>query len=94
MSTWWPDLDDKSVSPEQRESRRDETLRKLKQKLDEIPEFTPQEAETLRWLIDTTRGWRFLAKGGRATFVLLAVIAAGVMSWDKLVGGFRSWLQP
>ena len=58
------------------------------------PQFTPEEIETVRLMIQAYQGLRAFGWMTKWIVYALAATAASVAAWKVLVDGLRTWLHP
>ena len=58
------------------------------------PQFTPEEIETVRLMIQAYQGLRAFGWMTKWIVYALAATAASVAAWKALVDGLRTWLHP
>jgi hypothetical protein len=67
-------------------------LDKLVDRAKADPQFTEEEAEALRQIIEAFRAWSYLGRMTRMGVVALGMLAAVIASWDTVLARAKSWL--
>jgi hypothetical protein len=89
-----PPEDDDYTGPERRtRSRHDaDAIERLEKIVHGMPQFTTEEQELVRQVLEAYRGWQVLGKAAKMLIVLLAGLSALVVGMGHLKEVLRGWL--
>ena len=88
------DDDPRYEGPERRtRSRHDaDAIERLEKIVHGMPQFTTEEQELVRQVLEAYRGWQILGKAAKMLIVLLAGLSALVVGLGHLKEVLRGWL--
>lgn len=69
-------------------------LERLERKAECDPDFSPQEVEILRQIIEAYRGWAMLGRMTKWLVAGLAGFSVVAVALSHLTGALRKWLLP
>ena len=69
-----------------------ELLARVRRHIEDDPEFTEQEVQLLRQVLDAYRSILALGKLGKWLVGVLATMTALVVSWESITKGIKQWL--
>lgn len=69
-----------------------EVLERLEEYALSDPDFTKEERDTLRQIIEAYRGWSALGKATKGLIAFLVLVAGGLTAWNVVTGALKTWL--
>lgn len=67
------------------------TLRRLIKKAEQDPEFSSDDIEALKQILDAFRGLRAFGRFAKWVVFILAAVAGAVTAWETITSKARTW---
>lgn len=67
------------------------TLRRLIKKAEQDPEFSSEDIEALKQILDAFKGLRAFGRFAKWVVFMLAAVAGGVTAWETITSKARTW---
>lgn len=74
------------------EADKAEFLDKLQEMVNNSNQFTPEEVQLAKKLLEAYKGWIFVGRMGKLVILGLAAVAASITAWESILGKVKVWL--
>lgn len=71
--------------------KEDELLARLADKLKHDPQFSREDEDALRGLIEAYKSWRIFGRGAKWIVYILAALAGAIAAWNSIILEVKKW---